>query len=615
MKAGAAVSVGLLLALGGLATSLAQPKQTVIRYAFQADCYRLTSTAACNKPKTGTQLELGPQIAVWLESADRKTFVDTLLVTRAVAIWGIGNRPGAWNLPSSPKFPYGKRVMALPVWAYTRGRLYDPVVMQDRTNADGTTSDKEYWLGFHESISSPDPYYCRPMSYSEIDVDAISCPTRVFNSAKGKFDRSGAKVYYPPRNDLPPDKFTDRDCDELNQRATTCMMSARQYADLNDLDAVAAATKPYGNMYTGRWTVPADLPDGDYALVLEINKEFDQNASYMNPAYTDPNLSDSGLKNNFGQPSVLFRVPFKLSRTVAFQGGAMDIAGYGDWDGRTGTLHPADSTISEAPGSGRGRLLPFAQPSTAGGAPIMARFHVATEVPETPPPPPPDAGPVPDGGVEVDAAPVARDAGTPTCDPVRAMVMVSVPMGGARAESADVEFVEPDGSVFNAIDEYRVRHWSGDDTSPGAFDRGIPDDSVAPGAAGRRRQIEINNLKSEQTYTVGIKPTGRCLDGAIGYAKIATVTRKFTQLHGCFIATAAYGTAQAADVEALRRWRDRARDGGAFGAALVALYERSSPPLARLLGGSDDGRAAVRQALAPIVNAAKATQVAAPARR
>src|SRR5574341_745211 len=161
---GAGLSV---LALPLCAGPRAQVPRTVrVRYSFQPDCYRPSLSAPCDRRKTGQRLDLGPQIAVWVESADGASFIDTLMVTNAVGFRGIGNRPGAWDLPSSPKFPYGKRPMALPVWAFRRGKLYDSVIMQDASGAPNPDrGDKEYWLGFHEAISSPDPYYCRPMSY------------------------------------------------------------------------------------------------------------------------------------------------------------------------------------------------------------------------------------------------------------------------------------------------------------------------------------------------------------------------------------------------------------------------------------------------------------------
>ena len=51
------------------------------------------------------------------------TFIDTLVVTNGVALYGIGNRPGRWDFRSGPRFPYGRRIMALPVWAHRRGVL------------------------------------------------------------------------------------------------------------------------------------------------------------------------------------------------------------------------------------------------------------------------------------------------------------------------------------------------------------------------------------------------------------------------------------------------------------------------------------------------------------
>jgi len=135
-------------------------------------------------------LELPPQIAVWIETADG-AFIDTLMVTTGVALRGIGNRPGQVELPSGPKFPYGRRPMALPVWAHARGHLYPSVVMVDGDETD---------LGGHEESSSPEPYFCRPMLPSEV-VDAITCPSGSFRSVKGIFAGDGSMTYYPPRGD------------------------------------------------------------------------------------------------------------------------------------------------------------------------------------------------------------------------------------------------------------------------------------------------------------------------------------------------------------------------------------------------------------------------------
>src|SRR5689334_19881098 len=59
------------------------------------------------------------QIAIWLEKPDG-TFVGTLRLTQAVALHGIGNRPGASQMNSGYRWPYGRRVDVLPVWGHRR---------------------------------------------------------------------------------------------------------------------------------------------------------------------------------------------------------------------------------------------------------------------------------------------------------------------------------------------------------------------------------------------------------------------------------------------------------------------------------------------------------------
>jgi hypothetical protein len=173
---GSRFGLGLLALAAASAPRLALADCTVLDYTFQPDCFRAPADAACVfDPR---HPDLGPQIAVWLESADGTSFVDTLMVTNAVAVHGIGNRPGTWNLLSGPRFPYGRRPMALPIWAHARGKLYTFVAMND---------GMEDQLTNHENTSSPEPYFCRPMLINEI-VDAITCATGKFRSVKGRLD-------------------------------------------------------------------------------------------------------------------------------------------------------------------------------------------------------------------------------------------------------------------------------------------------------------------------------------------------------------------------------------------------------------------------------------------
>lgn len=55
----------------------------------------------------------------------------------------------------------------------------------------------------------------------------------------------------------------------------------------------------------------------------------------------------------------------------------------------------------------------------------------------------------------------------------------------------------------------------------------------------------------------------------------------------CFIATAACGGGEQADVAALRRYRNRVLKPSPFGRVLIRAYERISPPVAWIVGRSE----------------------------
>ena len=71
----------------------------------------------------------------------------------------------------------------------------------------------------------------------------------------------------------------------------------------------------------------------------------------------------------------------------------------------------------------------------------------------------------------------------------------------------------------------------------------------------------------------------------------------------CFVATAAYGTERAVELDILRAFRDQVLLKNALGSRFVEAYYRLSPPIADFIAENDFLRAVVREVLIdPIVN-------------
>ena len=216
-----------------------------LRYSFQPDCYRPDASSAC--VQSVTHMDLGPQIAVWLQDR-RGAFVDTLMVTNATSVRGIGNRPGRSDFLSGPLFPYGKRIMALPIWAHARGKTYSTLFMQEEVCAVGGPTRELPRLARVVFVARSSTTAARSSRPRRRRPSAPRSTTRSPARASSTARRAGSiptmPSYYPPRSDLTT--FTSIDGSD-----------PPTFAAVNDLDAVAAATPPTARSTTGPGRSPA----------------------------------------------------------------------------------------------------------------------------------------------------------------------------------------------------------------------------------------------------------------------------------------------------------------------------------------------------------------------
>jgi len=126
------------------------------------------------------------------------------------------------------------------------------------------------------------------------------------------------------------------------------------------------------------------------------------------------------------------------------------------------------------------------------------------------------------------------------------------------------------------------------------------------GTPGTSVDADFGHLEPATTYFVAIRAKNAC--GQVsGYAVGSFSTSKvnFTKLSGCFVATAAFGSAMEPQVESLRQARDALRTRSELFAAATDLYYRSGPVAANVISRSDSLRALARTLLAPLVAAAQ----------
>jgi hypothetical protein len=592
------ISVAFVLATFVSATAWAQPVAGTIEFKF-------TPTART-------------QLALWIEKADG-TFLKTVRLTQAVSLRGIGNRPGASQMNSGFRWPYGRREGVLPIWAHRRAaapnaKQFKRVIFQDRRLPDGTPG--EGLASRTSNDSSLEYYFClsfTQMTTQKEALDAVSCASP-FNSDKGRFMTTGDSAYaepvekdgvgtmrvldlvslYPPRRDVQP-------CASCVDRPEVATYAAHARDVMPDIDAVTMATPPADVEQSILFTVPSDWANGDYVAWIEVNVEGDYNDHYNPETYPTPNEPSAqwdvwALTYGYpyrGQPSVVYQVPFSLGPSGVTK--VTSPSFYGDPDGfgpAGGVMHPMDGNITDAPtvatarGSGADRL------QLVGTADY--RFQVTVRGPEL---------------CEAHAPPAA-----PTM--VRANPVANTKHSH---EWGTLHFVVPASET--PILHYEVKLNTSADpitvASPESFARAFP--AYAPKidtemlmvpvgqAAGSAVDVDFGGMDPETSYTVAIRAIDMCnVPGPYAVADLTTTRRNFTKLSGCFIATAAYGSAMEPEVQSLREVRDALRPRSAVLAAATDLYYRSGPAAAAAIARSDSARAVVRSLLGPVVEVASA---------
>ena len=481
-----------------------------------------------------------PQIVAWIEDPSGK-FVDTVFITQETGTFGLGNRPGRFDFNSGPLWPYGRRVTVFPVWAHRHGLAFDEVVFQ---NGD----DNNLSHAFQES--SRERHFCRPLIPNEAMWDAGTCATAAFTD-KGVF--GSKQSLYPPRNDL--------------IKATEDHASVATYAMLNPFDAVSMATPPSGVPAKISWLAPDTVPPGNYILWFEVSREFDHNTTYSMTARPSPTgipWSEYGAPYR-GQPSVVWNVPFTIdgaNRTVAF---ALDYAGYGDPDGRDGNLRAPDATITTGvQGSGAERLAI----QSDGGTPYRLRVESHIEL-----------------------------------DPIKPAAPADVGTTTITTTSVKIAFTAPgDDDQTGKVGRYEIRYLTGELTEAN-FEQGVevrPEMEIVPG--GDLQEFEIKGLLGATRYTVGIRAIDDCSNkGPIKFYTFETSDRATGEVPWCFIATAAYGSTMANDVDMLRHFRDALLDKTVLGELAVEAYYTFSPAISGVVSESEVLRATARGILDPLV--------------
>jgi hypothetical protein len=490
------------------------------------------------------------QIVAWVEDTTGK-YIDTIFITQETGRFGLGNRPGRFDFnsgPTPPKqdmWPYGRRTTIFPVWSHHHGLTFPQVMFQDGREDD---------LSHAFSQSSAEPHFCRPQMMGEPGWDAGSCASAVFTD-KGVFS-STIKTGYPPRADVTRAPGLDSP-------------SVDMYKLMNPFDAISQATPTGGVLAQLHWRVPPTLQQGHYVLWVEVARAFDFNATYNETSYPAPTgiTFASYGKPYRGQPSVIYKQDFTIEAGPS-SADIVDFFGHGDPTGAGADpiVDPAgaQTITTDTPGSGASRLE-----LVSSGTMYRVRIDSRPEIDSVAP-----------------AKPQGLDATT------------------ISSTSATLQFVAPgDDGQIGRVTGYDIKILANTALTIDNFADAMPiNATVIPTDSGTIQTFDVRGLLPDTDYYIGVRAFDDCHNTSdLLITKLTTASRQAGEVNACFIATAAYGSIMANDVEMLRHFRDAMLRSSVLGELATETYYTFGPAVAGVVGESDLLRASARDVLKPIV--------------
>jgi hypothetical protein len=559
------------------------------------------------------------QVAIWVEDA-AGNFIATVALTEAVAYRGIGNRPGASQMNSGYRWPYGRREGVLPIWAHRRAaapgaKLFPRVIFQSRIEGKAARGAAD------PSDQSPDAYYCLSFQNKRSkrdQLDAISCAS-MLTSDKGRYitesdvaagyvepfeqmtgDAPVGEMHplplhslYPPRMDVP--RCVAKGCVDSPDLD---LFASDTREVMPEIDVVTRATALGDTQQQILFTVPESWSAGNYVAFIEVNVEGDYNEHWNDVTFPTP-LMPTDQWDEFaiaygypyrGQPSIVFSVPFELGNGVGTALATETPVGRSSWDhwrddyGQLEQMSQAstDATaLSDNEGSGVDRLRRDASGS---------RFVVTVRDSATRPP---------------DRTIGAIDALTLGTHPdeLRSHTWVTMQFKAPPSERPLFGYevrvaTAPITDEASFVREGRPAKTATDDIE-GATALTLSADAPA----GQLITTTIGDLVAQTHYYVAVRAINDMNEhGPLTVAEVTTTRRSFATVSPCFIATAAYGTPLANEIGVLRRFRDRHLANNALGRGLIAVYYKLGPHAAHMISRHEGLRTFTRSLISWLVS-------------